>query len=244
MDEIAKFEIAKLKRHWRALIEESSYRGKIDTLSLDIGRSEAYLRGLLRNDIVPKMDLIIPMSQALGVSLDKLLRIPNDRATTSSAIADSIASEVRALVSKRLAKLEPALTGKDIMSWWASNGGRLEHCDQFIESVDIYQEPDVDTAQVRTQRLGAESLAAKSLGTASDDLFQRTIAPLGRTFAERILLAHRSSIEGGPVSSIETLDVGHPETGDRITIQYMRTLAPVILPDGSNCVLNYSELLG
>lgn len=240
----SEIDIQRLKNHWRKLIDGSKYRGKIDQLSVDIGRSEAYLRGLLLSPSIPKMDLLKSLSDALEISPNDLLQHQKSDEGEADSIADKIAEDIRKLVVKRLSDTSPDLTGKDVMQWWAAHGGRLENCDHILDRADIFELPDVQSGVVRTKRLGPKSLATRSLGTASDDLFQRTIAPLGKEFAHRILTAHKSSVDRGPMSSMETLEVAHPEKNARISIQYVRTLAPVTLTDGSTCVLNFSELLG
>ena len=115
--------------------------------------------------------------------------------------------------------------------------------DGFADNFDLYMPPVGEDRKIRPYKLGHSSLASKSLGICSAEMLEKAIAPLGEEFRTAILVAHQSSIDKGPVTTIETLDVEHPGGSERIKIEYLRTLAPVTLPDQSVCVLNYSELI-
>jgi transcriptional regulator with XRE-family HTH domain len=237
-------EIVALKQFWRDMIDRSPWRGRIDDLSEEIGRGRSYLRGLLNNGVLPKLDILAPMAEALGVTPNELLGYSDLSPTQADRVAEDIARDIRLSLMKKLSFLSPELTGKDIMRWWASNGGRLESCDSFIDRVDLFEEPNIEAGVVQPAKLGPESLAVQSLGMASNDLFQRAISPLGKDFARGVLVAHKTSLDQGAITTFETLDIKHPDSNETISLKYQRTLAPVYMPDGSTCILSYSELLG
>jgi hypothetical protein len=239
-------EIQNLKAHWKSLILMSSYSGStgIDRLSVDIGRTSSYLRGLLNNNSFPKVDVIIALAKKLHRSADELLDPSCDQSAIAQQIGRNIGREISEAMTERMWLNEAPLTGKDVMRWWNENGGRLENYSNFDERFDLYEAPSTSGHKIIPHKLGKGSLATQSLGAGSPELLEETIAPLGPNFSKHILKAHQSSIDTGPVMTMETLDAAHPNNGKHIKIQYLRTLAPVILPDNTTCVLNYSELIG
>jgi transcriptional regulator with XRE-family HTH domain len=235
-----------LKTHWKALISQSRFADTngIDRLSTEIGRSSSYLRGLLNNTSIPKIDVVMALALKLHRTVDELLEPNSNQSAIARQIGKTIGQEISQAMTMQL-RTEPApLTGKDIMQWWNENNGRLENCGGFKERFDLYKVPEISGNKIIPHKLGKRSLATQSLGTGSPELLEKTIAPLGPDFSQHILKAHQSSIDAGPVTTMETLDAAHPTNGSRIKIQYLRTLAPVTLPNGTICVLNYSELMG
>ncbi|WP_406646920.1 hypothetical protein QEZ52_00440 [Aliisedimentitalea scapharcae] len=244
-----KTQIAKLKASWRELIDNKRVPGGLEKLSVLIGKSPSYLRNHLNNSSVPGVDVIMGLSEHLKIPPNELLnyhpsKLHHESNLDAMQIADSIAQEVWGIVVNKLTQGTDRPTGRDLMLWWKSNNGRLEASDAFAECFDLYYEPKGETREIRALSLGQRSLAAVSLGVHSPEVLRNTLAPLGTEFAHRILLSHSQSIQEGPISTLETLDVAHPNGLNRITIEYIRTLLPVTAPDGTSCVLNYSELLG
>lgn len=235
-----------LKNHWKSLISDSEFSGRIDDLSRRLGKSPAYLRGLLNNQSIPGADVVLGLSDELGVSTDQLLMKTDagPRNSTADKLADAITREIWPIVVRNLNSANDRPTGRDLMLWWHSNGGRLENYAHLAEYFDLYFEPPSIEQEIAAARLGAKSLASQSLGIGSPDLLSKTLAPLGTDFAVRVLKAHRNSIARGPTTTIEKLDVAHPDRDIQITVEYFRTLAPVKMPDGSTCILNFSELIG
>lgn len=237
--------ISEIKKHWRFLISNSSY-GKAngtERLSVDIGRSPSYLRGHLSNNSMPGMDVVMALSGKLMCTPNDLLTVGSVPVLDTHELGDIISREVSKAVTEKLWSKSKRPTGKDVMRWWNSNGGRLENCEGFKDRFDLYRKPDPIHRRIEPHLLGRDSLATNSLGVSSPELLERTIAPLGPDFANHILTAHQSSIDNGPITTIETLDATHPDGGPDIRIKYLRTLAPVTLSNGVVCVLNYSELI-
>lgn len=235
-----------IKSYWKTLISKSSYADAngIERLSNEIGRSDAYLRGLLNNNSLPKIDVIMALAQKLHRSTDELLDPSHTQSAIAHRIGRNIGQEISDAMTRRMRANESPLTGKDVMRWWNENGGRLEGHTGFDECFDLYEAPSISSGKIIPHKLGKASLATQSLGAGSPELLEQTIAPLGPNFAKHILKAHQSSIDTGPVMTMETLDAAHPNNGKHIKIKYLRTLAPVTLHDGATCVLNYSELIG
>lgn len=231
-----------LKQHWSHLISRSRYRDDIDGLSEEIGKSPAYLRGLLRNTSVPGVDVSMALSVKLGCSMDELLSVGTIPELDAQQLGDAISKEISRMMTEKVWDTKQP-TGEDIMRWWLRNSGRLDDCDMIKEQFDLFHVPDGDGDWIRPYQLGARSLASKELGANSIDLYHRTIGPLSPEFRRQILTAQYNSIETGPVTTIETLNAAHPDTGAMINIEYTRTFAPVFHKDGLRLILNYSKLL-
>lgn len=231
-------DIRQIKARIKSLIADSKYQRNMELLSTEIGKSPSYLRGFLSNASEPGAMVVLALSEKLGVSPNQLLGV-NDKEAQIERASREISLGVSRLVGDSLNEH----TGRDIMSWWNATGGHLTGSESFSDYVDIYEIPDSTEAHVCPLVLGAQSTASTQLGVNSAELLQKTIAPLGEGFARRILSAHESSLKNGAYSSIEGLDVEHPETGQRIHIKYVRTLAPIRLLTGEQAVLNFSELL-
>jgi hypothetical protein len=231
-----------MKARWRVLIENSRYHGEIDNLSVVIGKSPSYLRGLLHNKSTPGIDVCIKLSAALGCSLGELTGAVSQPKLDMKAISGEISLEIERQLSNRLMS-DRQPTGDDVMSWWLNNNGRLKNHDFIADRFDLFEVPDSSHRDIIPYKLGERSLAATQLGTTSIDIYHKTIRPLSEKYRGMILTAQTSSIESGPVTTIERLSAIHPLTGTHINIDYTRTFAPVTLPDGHKLVLNYSKLL-
>lgn len=236
-------DLKKLKAHWRSLIDRSRYRGNVSQLSLDIGKSESYLRGALSDKSVPKVDVSIALARQLGYSLDQLMDVGSVPPIDPKAIGDAISAQISQIMSDRAWGANRQPTGEDVMKWWLSTNGRLENCDFISDKFDLFEVPDGSAVHLKPYSLGARSLSTQSLGTTSLDVFDRTVAPLDERYRRLILKAQRSSIDTGPVTTIETLDAVHPDDGRDIKIEYTRTFAPVQIEGGKQLVLNYSKLI-
>lgn len=233
---------AEMKARWRALIENSRFHGEIDNLSVTIGKSPSYLRGLLHNKSTPGIDVCMKLGAALGCSLEELTGAVPQPKLDMKAISGEISLEIERQLSDRLTS-DKQPTGDDVMSWWLNNNGRLKNHDFIADRFDLFEVPDSSHRDIIPYKLGKRSLAATQLGTTSIDIYHKTIRPLSEKYRGMILTAQTSSLETGPVTTIEQLSAIHPLTGTRIYIDYTRTFAPVTLPDGHKLVLNYSKLL-
>jgi hypothetical protein len=231
-----------MKAHWRALIDDSKYQGEIDRLSVQIGKSPSYLRGLLHNKSVPSIQVCMSLSSALDCSLEELVGTAPKRTINMKAISGEISLEIERQLSRRL-PIDRQPTGDDVMSWWLENGGQLKNHDFLEDRFDLFNIPDTSHRELIPYRLGKKSLASTQLGTTSIDVYHKTIRPLSEKYKGMILTAQTSSLESGPVTTIERLSAIHPLTGTHIYIDYTRTFAPVTLADGQKLVLNYSKLL-
>lgn len=232
-----------IKAHWRNLIDQSRYKNNIEGLSMDIGKSSSYLRAVLRNNSMPAIDACMALCEALGCTLDELMNISPVPPLSPKEIGDAISNQVSQIMSDRIRHNFGQPTGEDVMEWWLANNGRLENYDRIRDRFDLFEVPDGTHRRLMPYELGKRSLASISLGTTSHDVYHRTVGPLCERYRDLILIAQRSSLDTGPVTTIETLDAIHPDSREEIKIEYARTFAPVTLPDGKQLVLNYSKLL-
>jgi len=232
----------RLKAHWRKLIASSRYNNDIDRLSDELGKSPGYLRGLLRNDSTPGVDVVMGLCMKLGHTPDEMMNVSKTPIMDPKKIGDAISQQVSQIMTEKMwTDTQPS--GEDIMRWWLSNNGRLENCDFIDGKFDLFETPDSTHRQIRPHVLGKGSLATQCLGTTSHDVYHRTIDPLSEKYRDLILTAQRNSLDTGPVTTIETLDAIHPDSGEEIKIEYTRTFAPVTMRDGKSLILNYSKLL-
>lgn len=237
-----KIQLRRVKAHWRQLIAKADHLGSIEDISEDIGKSKAYLRNMLSNDAMPGVDVILALAGKLSCTANDLLSLGAKPVVDSKEIADIISRQVSRIMTERIWGPNGAPSGHDIMQWWLANGGRLENYDFIDESFDLFEVPDGTHRHIIPHKLGARSLASTELRTTSLDVYHRTVRPLPQKYRNLILVAQKSSAESGPVTTMETLDTLHPDTGEEIKIEYARTFAPVQMRDGKTLILNYSKL--
>jgi transcriptional regulator with XRE-family HTH domain len=238
------YDLQRLKKHWVHLIDRSCYYNNVEQLSEDIGKSRAYLRGMLRNNAVPGVDVCVELSRCLGCTIEQFMDVRSNPTPDVRKLSEQITSEISKVVSHRLSRDDATATGHDVMEWWRATNGRLEEVGALEDRFDLFEVPDGTHREIVPYRLGADSLSARELMTNSIDVYNRTVRPLPFKYKNLILTAHRSSLDIGPVTTMEELDAVHPDTGVRINIEYSRTLAPVTLRCGRTLVLNYSKLFG
>lgn len=226
------------KVEWRSIIAKSEI-GRISALAEHLGTSPASLRSSLSNNSAPSADLIIKLADALKTTPNILLGYDDEK---FGGVLSEVESAIRRFTLERLSSASMGISGHDLMRWWKQTGGETGTEPNFIEHVDIYSRPDLDSGDVNPHRMGALSLASQNLGASSPDLLRRTIAPLGQEFKSKIVLAHKSSIDKGPVTTLDQLDVARADGQGRIQIDYIVTRMPIKLA-GVDRIITHAELL-
>lgn len=235
-----------------AIDASKKYGGNRAKLSRALDMSPNYISTILSTKASPSWDIAVRIARELEVSLAYLAGttsqpfdlsdLSNDGPFTEQALKffDQIAGTLREAAVVR--GEEPTID--DMMARWYKYGKQLSGFDQIREWFDLYRAPTMQSNRIEVMRMGANSLAARTLGRADMKSLQYALDEVrDSALQKRLLTAYRSAAEGHPVLSEEALDVLAPGHAEQIRLDYMRLLLPVDLPEGGSAIISYSKPL-
>ncbi|MCR9124498.1 MAG: helix-turn-helix domain-containing protein [Rhodobacteraceae bacterium] len=236
----------------KAIDNSSKFGGNRAKLSKALGMSPNYVSTVLSTGTNPNWDVVVKISNELGVSLGYLagttsqpfdiVDLADDGPITDQALRffDRIAGSLRQAAVMR--GQEPTID--DMMALWYRFGKAESGFAELLEWFDIYDAPTEDDQHLRVLRMGSHSLAARTLGKSDIRSLQYALSEVPDSdLRQRLVTAYRKAAEGDPVLTEEYLDVLAPGHAEKIRLDYLRLLLPVTRADGGTSIVSYSKAL-
>lgn len=208
-------------------------------LSQTIGRSRAWLNGLLSRGAWPSGIDCYQIAEALDCSMSELFK--NTAEPASPRSGHKIMEEHVQRIMQQRGYNRPEIY--DLINWHAFNKGLLIDHEPFQDFVEIFGPPDLERQMVVPHWLGKHTLSSAEMGLRSaDDLVQLLKLSDDRERFE-IVRAHSRVFETGkPDITTRTIDLDFCE-GLQTSIDYIRIILPVKTEEARGLVLSYSSPL-
>ncbi len=234
----------------RAIDASLKFHGSTEKAAKAGGRSQHYLDMVLAEKAEPGFFFVAQLASELGISMNYLAGVTNEPFDISSLMPgegmdeaalgffDQISSKLRNAALKR--GDEP--TFHDVLELWHRHDKQLSAYDKFIEWFDIYEVPDIESEGIQLERMGAQSLAARTLGSANLSKMQYALDHVDDSGLKCSLLSsYRDASIGKPVLTEEVLNVRAAGSDQKIELEYLRLLIRVSDGAGTPRILNYSQ---
>lgn len=219
------------------------------TLSKEAGFPIDTAKGWLkpaRSRSEPRASDLVKLAAYLNVSPKELLEgnVEEDPSKFAlPATEEAFRSTVGILRGNAFPKIgQERLDAFELLRWWWNDTNGFWRNPEVLEYVDVYQDPLI-TERPTVIRVGAKSLACRTLGTESPEMLQKVIDGLTGRSMERFKNDYVASRNEGPKLSIEEINVLNPITGEKIDYAYARILVPVLSLGGEIRIINYSREL-
>ena len=234
----------------RAIDASLKFHGSTEKAAKAGGRSQHYLEMVLAEKTEPGFFFVAQLAQELGISMNYLAGATNEPFDITSLMPgegmdaaalgffDQISSKLRGAALKRGG--EP--TFHDVLELWHQHDKSLAAYDTFIEWFDIYEVPPDISEGIQLERMGANSLAARTLGDANLSNMQYALDHVADAgLKNSLLMAYREAGLGKPILTEEVLNVHTPDSDQKIELEYLRLLIRVTDSNGCARILNYSQ---
>lgn len=246
-------QVAFYDRLKKAIDASLKFHGCNDKAAAAGGRSGHYLSMVLEEKTEPGFFFVAQLSHELGISMNYLSGITNepfDITTLTSGnglddetigLFDQISTKLRRAALKR--GEEPSF--HDVLRLWHKHGKSLHAFSDIIEWFDIYEVPSPDDVGLHAERMGASSLAARTLGKADLSLLQFALDNVAdEDLTNSLLHAYKEAATGKPVLTEEVLNVFAPGHEAKIQLEYLRLLIRVTDHEGAPRIMSYSQAFG
>lgn len=234
----------------RSIDASLKFHGSTEKAAKAGGRSQQYLDMVLAEKTEPGFFFVAQLARELGISMNYLSGLTNEPFDISTLMPgegidaaalgffDQISSKLRDAALKR--GDEP--TFHDVLELWHTRNKQLHAYDDIIEWFDIYEMPDETSESIQLERMGSNSLAARTLGSANLSTMQYALDHVEDTGLKNSLLtAYKDAGFGKPILTEEVLNVLAPGSDIKIELEYLRLLIRVTDEDGVARILNYSQ---
>ena len=234
----------------RAIDASLKFHGSTEKAAKAGGRSQQYLDAILADKSEPGFFFIAQLAKELGISMNYLAGITNEPFDISSLMpGDGIDAAALGFFDQISNKLRDAAltrggepTFHDVLERWHTQDKKLCAYAGCIEWFDIYEVPDEAADGIQLERMGSNSLAARTLGSANLSTMQYALDHVEDTGLKNSLLAaYKDAGRGDPILSEEVLNVLTPGSDIKIELEYFRLLIRVTDDHGVARVLNYSQ---
>lgn len=234
----------------KAIDASLKFHGSTDKAARAGGRSGHYLSMVLEERTEPGFFFVAQLARELGVSMNYLAGVTNEPFDITSLMPgvegedtvlgffDQISSKLRHAALKR--GDEPSF--HDVLRLWHQNNKKLSAYNSIIEWFDIYEAPSEHDTGLHAERMGAQSLAARTLGKADLSALQFALDHVkddGLTAG--LLNSYKQAAKGDPILTEEILNVHAPGHDAQIELEYLRLLIRVEDDTGRPFILNYSQ---
>lgn len=236
----------------RAAIDKSKYKDSLRALSIDAGLGERTIANMLANESVdhsksgPGLFSIAAVADLLDVSLDWL----SGRQNTNLHL--SVGDLEQAIAMERLASSTAGQftqghkppTPQAMQRLYVRSGGKMEAFEKVLKYCDVYNFISLGDEYISIKSVGAESLAATTMGTSDPAVLQTAINSVSdRNIRGRVVSDHLETQRRGCLSTVERLDVQMPNLPVLVRMDYIRVLLCVSNSDGGKEILSYSTLI-
>lgn len=223
-------------------------------LSLRAGfETDSAITEIMQGGALPSLAAPVRVADALGVSVDVLLRDRNDHLQHQFEAlpvqevdrqAARLLSAVFKATERSLDRMGDRPTLDSIISWWKETDGDLSRSDQIAPHFDLVSAAEALTSIPRIHHVGALGLSATTLGSTESTRLERFLETLSTSDLAELNGQIRSVAHSG-VGMITPLKriVPFPETNETVEVSFVRLMLPVKDASGTLFVLNYSTLL-
>lgn len=238
----------------RYAIEQSPYAGNYRRLSLDAQMGEKRVSNLLNDETIedspvgPGLFAMSRMADLLDVSLDYLA----GRRMMFSRLSDGQGSDEVATILQRTkdaakgqisGENEPP-TSQSLMRLYAKSGGRIEAFQPCLPYCDLYHPIQSDAKVVSVKAVGAQSLAAITMGTASVEILQSALSSVNDPeLKKRLINDHLETMQRGVLCSVESLNVQMPNRPVLVKMDYIRILLALTDANRDLTIVSHSSLI-
>ena len=236
----------------RAAIEASGYRRSLRSLSLDAALGEKTIANMLQNDTIdtsktgPGIFSMARVADQLGVSLDWLAGREgpeNFGAQGEQEFALTIARFAAASAGQFTSEGRPP-SPQAMLRLYARSGGRLEAFEKTLKYCDRYHCPEPGAKSASVKHVGAESLAAITMGTNDKTVLQIALATVAdEQFRKKLVDDHQETMRRGCLCTVEELNIQMPNRPVRVKMDYIRVLLMVTDRNGDQEILAYASLI-
>ncbi len=202
--------------------------------------------GRLYADEVPKI------CSALGVGFETLFEkdfqlTTNTHAHEGSELQGKMNALANQFVSMALDKVREEIGGGidlgQVIKWYHATGGRLADHDRIADYFSIFEEPETPESPLVALKVGEKSLARESLKTRSPEAVTEYAASLSRDARFEIMETyHHAKTTQRWTGTSREVDVKFRTVEEPFILTYDIAIFPVTTPDGTNVMLNFSQL--
>ncbi|MFV1504985.1 helix-turn-helix transcriptional regulator [Phaeobacter sp. JH20_09] len=240
--------------HWKRLIAvDGRSQGELAAL---IDKSPGYFSTVWKGGHEPGVFTTFKLASVLGVSHEHLMGLDGGMSLAPdpgyqsevNRQASRVLSDVMRVAHQRLSlwnSEEPNATGGNVLplllSWWHQQSGNLVCHEGLRDSFDIIKAPNATDTIVEPIEIGANSLAAKKLGTNSADALKRLVEGFDtRSRMDLVKSYYDVSQNGTPALSAPiSVRIPLPDGVPAAKVEYFRLQLPVVSPNGEKFVLSY-----
>ncbi|AUR35806.1 hypothetical protein PhaeoP18_01532 [Phaeobacter piscinae] len=240
--------------HWKRLIAlDGRSQGELAVL---IDKSPGYFSTVWKGGHEPGVFTTFKLASVLGVSHNHLMGLDGGMSLAPdpgyqsevNRQASRVLSDVMRVAHQRLSlwnSEEPKTTGGNVLplllSWWHQQSGNLVCHEGLRDNFDLIKVPNATDTIVEPVELGANSLAAKKLGTNSADALKRLVEGFDtRSRMDLVQSYYDVSQNGTPALSAPiSVRIPLPDGVPAAKVEYFRLQLPVVSPNGEKFVLSY-----
>ncbi len=213
---------------------------------------EGAIAEIMQGDGLPNMAVPVRIADALGVSVEALLRDRREHLNQEFEALPVMEVDRQAarLLSAVFKSAERALANGErpsldaIISWWKDTDGDLSRSDQISPHFDLISAAEALSAIPRIHHVGALGLSATTLGSAENVRLESFLETLSKSDLAQLNGQIKSvALSGVGLITPQKRIVEPPETNETMTVSFVRLMLPVKDASGTPFVMNYSTLL-
>lgn len=216
--------------------------------SLKINKSAPYLSTICRKGMDPSLGTLIDLSRLLNISIDDLASGRDPEFADEESIftnmhhqAETFAAYARKHARDALAFRADEPDLEVFMAWFMSTDGDMDKLAWLEDFVDIYEVPNADAQRPNLHKMGAKSLAARTISDPSTERLRHLLGLTPRYIARLIVVGQTDAAKTGMRCSVEQIDFPI-DNGDRVSLRYFRTFF-LARSRGMKYIINYSKVI-